>query len=493
MASVRAVRRVRFLVVLLVATLVGCASFKVVDTQPLSATQLEPHGAEAISKGGYRLASLSAPHQLPDLMVLVAMSGGGKRSAAFSYGALKGMLETPIPTSTGARDLLHQLDGISGVSGGSFTAAYYGLYRDQMFGRYKKDFLYRDTNSYIYGVYLLPWNWTWMVDPEVGTNDFMERVYDRTLFQGATFKDLQARGRPVIGISATDLNYGTPFVFTQEFFDVICSNLNEFPVARAVAASNGFPGLFTPITLTNRTADCGGRKPGWERRVLPEQRSDPLSRLGAQANMIDRYLDPQRTRYLHLADGGIADNLGLRVVGNMMLNLAQSPAELTRLGHDQIRRIVVISVDGQGAQDPTIAQHKAMGGLFSLFGLVSGAQIDRYNFETLTAVNAQLRTIAQALRTARCAHGKIINGAACDDVQVQLVHISLAGMKPGPERDALLAIPTGLTLKPSDADLLVAAGEAAIRNSQALQAFLSNYPPRPIATSSRLRTAARHE
>ena len=34
-------------------------------------------------------------------------------------------------------------------------------------------------------------------------------------------------------------------------------------MARAVAASNGFPGLFSPITLTNRAADCGGRKPGW--------------------------------------------------------------------------------------------------------------------------------------------------------------------------------------------------------------------------------------
>lgn len=483
----------RSMAVLLLAVLAGCASFKVVDTQPLTAAQLEPPGAESISKGGYRLANLKASHQLPDLLVLVAMSGGGKRSAAFSYGALKGMRETPIPTNAGPHDLLHELSGISGVSGGSFTAAYYGLYRDQMFGRYEKEFLHQDTNSYIYGIYLLPWNWTWMVDPNVGTNDFMERVYDRTLFHGATFKDLLAKGRPIIAISATDLNYGTPFVFTQEFFDVICSDLDQFPVARAVAASNGFPGLFTPVTLTSRAADCGGRKPGWERRVTAQQRSDPLSRLGAQANNIDRYLDPKRTRYLHLADGGIADNLGLRVAGSMMQNLAQSPRDLTSLGYDRIRRILVISVDGEGAQDPTVAQRKAMGGLFSLFGLVSGAQIDRYNFETLTTVTAQLRQVVKALQVARCARGKIIDGAACDDVQARLVHISLAGMKPGPERDALLAIPTGLTLKPSDADRLVVAGEAAVRNSQALHSFLNNYPARPATARLHPRLAARDE
>lgn len=73
------------------------------------------------------------------------------------------------------------------------------------------------------------------------------------------------------------------------------------------------------------------------------------------------------------------------------------------------------------------------------------------------------------------------------------VHISLAGMNPGPERDKLLAIPTGLTLKPSDVDLLVGAGEAAVRDFPGLKGFLSNYPPRPAARFSRLHLAARHE
>ena len=86
------------------------------------------------------------------------------------------------------------------------------------------------------------------------------------MFHGATFKDLATRGRPLIAIGATDINYGNPFIFTQEFFDVLCSDLYQFPLARAVAASNGFPGLFSPVTLTNHAADCGGRRPGWERR-----------------------------------------------------------------------------------------------------------------------------------------------------------------------------------------------------------------------------------
>jgi hypothetical protein len=229
----------------LVATLLaGCASLTVVDTTPLPQSKLEPPGSETIS------------------------AGGGKRSAAYAYGALTGMGQVTIPDDS--RSLLSQLDGISGISRGSFTAAYYGLHRNKAFGQYEKDFLYS------------------------GTNDYMERVYDRTMFHGATYKNLQALGRPIIAIGATDSSYGAPFLFTQEAFDIICSDLSEFPLARAVAASNGFPGLFSPITLTNRAADCGGRVPGWERRVTAEERRNPLSRIGTQAQLAVTTSEPLR-------------------------------------------------------------------------------------------------------------------------------------------------------------------------------------------------------
>lgn len=94
-------------------------------------------------------------------MVLVAMSGGGKRSASSGYGALKGMRELSVPFADGPQPLLQVVDAIAGVSGGSFPAAYYGLYRDRTFGLFETDFLYQDTESYIWGIYLLPWTWTW--------------------------------------------------------------------------------------------------------------------------------------------------------------------------------------------------------------------------------------------------------------------------------------------------------------------------------------------
>jgi NTE family protein len=458
----------------------GCASFTVADTQPLPANKLEPPGSLNISRDGYRLdLSSTTTNDAPDLLVLVAMSGGGKRSASFGYGALQGMRETMVQTPAGPRSLLSQVSGMSGVSGGSFPAAYYGLYRDEAFGKFEQDFLYDDTDAYIWGIYLLPWNWTWLVDPTVGTNDFMDRVYDRTMFHGAKYSALQTRGRPFVAIGATDISYGSTFLFTQEYFDLICSNLDDFPISRAVAASNGFPGLFSPVTLTDHAADCGGRKPRWLTAIPPQQLQMPLSRAAQQAQMADRYLDPRQTRYLHLVDGGVADNLALRAAGSLQ-EVATIEAIRAR-GFDKLRRLLVLSIDGEGSQDTSLARQKITGGLLSLLLQASGGQIDRYNFETLIVVGQQLQGFATLIAKARCEEGPLIDGAPCGDVKAALLHISLANTPPGPEKDKLLAIPTGLTIPHDDVDLLVKAGHNAITNSAQLRAFLEHYPAEQVA------------
>jgi NTE family protein len=124
------------------------------DTQPLPAAKLAPAGSPSISIGGYRLDLSTGSNDAPDLLVLTAMSGGGKRSASFAYGALKGLRDVTVQTPAGSRSLLSQLSGMSGVSGGSFPAAYYGLYRDEAFGKFEQDLLYQDTSAYIFGIYL---------------------------------------------------------------------------------------------------------------------------------------------------------------------------------------------------------------------------------------------------------------------------------------------------------------------------------------------------
>src|SRR6201999_4563278 len=136
-----------------------------------------------------------------------------------------------------------------------------GLFRDRSFDTFPTEFLHVDINAYIWGIYALPWNWAWLVEPATGTNDYMARVYDRLMSHGATFDDMFRRGRPIVSINATDITNGATFPFLGTDFGLLCSDLESYPVASAVAASNGFPGLFSPVNLKSYAEQCGGLRP----------------------------------------------------------------------------------------------------------------------------------------------------------------------------------------------------------------------------------------
>src|SRR3984885_4610417 len=76
-----------------------------------------------------------------DMVVALSFSGGGTRAAAFSYGVLQGFEETRVPTRAGNVSLLDRLHFLSGVSGGSILAAYYGLRGREGYADFKERFL----------------------------------------------------------------------------------------------------------------------------------------------------------------------------------------------------------------------------------------------------------------------------------------------------------------------------------------------------------------
>src|SRR5207244_812668 len=92
-------------------------------------------------KSGYRFRALAHDGNSDSLQVFLAFSGGGTRAAALSYGVLEELARTEIVWEGQHRRLLDEVDTISSVSGGSFTAAYYALYGDQIFTDFDDRFL----------------------------------------------------------------------------------------------------------------------------------------------------------------------------------------------------------------------------------------------------------------------------------------------------------------------------------------------------------------
>jgi NTE family protein len=207
------------------------------------------------------------PENLNDTLFVLSFSGGGTRAAALAYGVLETLAAVRVPEPSPHR-LLDEIDLLTSVSGGSFTAAYYGLAGDRIFTEFEPRFLRARIGRALFLRLLSPLNWIRLASGSFDRSDLAAEVYDDYLFDGATFADINARPGPLIAIQATDLLEGNRFGFSQHNFGLICSDVMQFPLARAVAASAAFPLVFSPIVLEpfvvevsfDKLADDGERR-----------------------------------------------------------------------------------------------------------------------------------------------------------------------------------------------------------------------------------------
>lgn len=239
----------------------------------------------------------------------LALSGGGYRAAAYHIGTLRALYRNGI---------LDKIDVISSVSGGSITAAYYALHKDD-FKNFEETFkeklkkgvlntswpllvlyfvilavLVFGTPFFlaycpmapcckiltVFGVWIIflitLFDGQFIILP---TNRLIQRQYDKHFFQGKTLADLPKT--PVLTINATEVTSNRIFSFSQtkvsggEFKETLFKK-DEIPVAFAVMASSAFPGGISPIKFPTK--------------YMTEERDD--------------------AHKPYLIDGGIYDNIG---------------------------------------------------------------------------------------------------------------------------------------------------------------------------------------
>ncbi len=368
------------------ATLVGCAGFRAANV-PL---------ARADPAHGYRPSNPAQHRDSGPVHMLLAFSGGGTRAAAFAYGVLEELRDTEVLVAGERKRLLDEIDTISGVSGGSFPAAYYGLFGDRIFEEFEPRFLRRNVQLAILLQALRPVNLLRLTTASLSRSDLAAQYYDKKVFDGATFADLGRTRGPLVYINSTDLSGGSRFTFSQEQFDVICSDLDEFPVARAVAASSAVPGLLSPVTLKNHAGSCGLEVPDDLREALKVRVSDP--RRYRVAEEILSYRDAAKKPYIHLVDGGISDNLGLRASLELMSLAGGAKALVQKDDRTMPEHLLIIVVNAERDADPAIDLSYASPSLAALMSSVSGAQIRRYNFETIQLMRRSVHSAAAALR-----------------------------------------------------------------------------------------------
>ena len=87
------------------------------------------------------------PNNDPQTILILTFSGGGTRAAAFSFGVLEELRRTIVHAPGRPHPMLDEVDLMTGVSGGSFTALAYSLYGERLFDIYEDAFLRRDVEA----------------------------------------------------------------------------------------------------------------------------------------------------------------------------------------------------------------------------------------------------------------------------------------------------------------------------------------------------------
>jgi NTE family protein len=428
------------------------------------------------AESGYRFDALDRSELNSDsLFVCLMFSGGGTRAAALSYGIMESLSDTVIRVDGQDKRLLDEVDCISSVSGGSFTAAYYGLFRERLFEDFEGRFLERDVQGALAGRLFNPVNWARLASPYFSRIDMAAELYDRDLFDSATFEQLQRNGRPFVILNATNLGVDRRFDFTQEYFDALGSRLDSYPVSSAVAASSAFPFLLTPISLKNYPLAEGYNAPWWYKGAI-RPASWTSERYNAAKNL-SVYLDKEN-RYIHLMDGGLSDNIGARSV----LNAFDRGFIRTRINEGAIRQLVLIVVNARTQSEDQLSRSEKPPGFFTVAAKAGTVAMDNYSYDSVTKLREALYTRVQtqmndqacaALLSTQCPNApEPIAFAADIDPYVIEINFEQASEIPGEKPRYYLDMPTSFTLSKEQVKKLVAIGPKLLKAAPQYQCMI---------------------
>lgn len=397
-----------------------------------------------------------------ELALILTFSGGGTRAAALSYGVLEKFRDTRIYLNGKPRRLLDEVDLISSVSGGSFTSAYYGLFGDQIFSDFERKFLKKRVQSELIKLWLLsPKNWLKLVPAFFGRSDLVAQYYSEKIFKKKTFADLRKEG-PEIIINATDLSLGKGFAFSDYHFSWICSDLNTYPVGRAVAASSAVPVLFSPILLQNHMGKCGFSPITWN-----NHNSKVLSKRFKSAMEISKYRDVNDYRYLHLVDGGVADNLGIRSLIDMVAYHNDSLWNVFKTYKmTNTKQIVFVVVNAANSGNIEFAKHRAQPSTKNVLQAVSNVQFNQFNDDTIDILRNKFPLWKKQVQQQRC---KTRHTPDCKQINFHLIEVSLKDLN---NKTFLENTPTSLQLSTEAVDQLRDAGKQLLDNSEAFKQLL---------------------
>ena len=416
-------------------------------------------------KRGYRFeTSRLQRNDEDDTLIVLMFSGGGTRAAALGYGVLEQLHKQQITIGGKKQSLMSNVDVVVGVSGGSVLAAYFALKGEETIPLFYKRFLHQNFQRQVVKQAFSMSNLPRLASPEYGRGDLLQEQFENYLFGKTTFRDLEKNAKgPFAIISVTDMGIGERFNFTQEYFDPMCIDLGDLRLARAVAASSSVPMVFAPITLNNNGGHCQYTPP----LQFVSDSETGKKQLQTQKEFFERfqkYSDSKNRPYIHLIDGGLTDNLGMR----SLLDMTEMYPEkiLThKIKQNKIRHIVVINVNAQNEVSSDLDKSAAVPGFRDVVSAIVNIPIDQHSQESLRRFRAFVDQWNKDKQN--------------EDIYFSFVSLNLKDLPPSQLRDKVLNIPTSFYLPPEDVDNLRTAAAELMKQSLDYRNLLAEFAAHP--------------
>jgi len=449
---------------------------------------------------GYRLETLQCgPGNTDETFVCLSFSGGGIRAASLAYGVLLRLRDTPIAgrqADGSSRRLLDEVDVISSVSGGSFTAVSYGLRREQLFdGWYRQRFLMHNIQRDLLLQCLWPQNLLYLPFVLLDRIDIAATYYHENIFDQNTYQALLGQAtRPYIVVNATHQALRQRFEFTQDDFDIMGSDLSSLPLGSAVAASSAFPFLFSPIRLRYYVGPASTA-------AITDILGDPQSviqnrrRCRWANNLVtgssDWSINAPQHRYCYLLDGGLADNLGLEYI----VDSYQYGAIREMIEAGEIKKLVVIMVDAKTESETDLECQGTSPGL-GLVALATGTtSMENYSTALADMVRYNLGEGHQKLRQAYGAYQQTLDSHNIQDnslvtfpekeLECYFIEVSFRVMQDEQEKKNIMSLVTSLFLPGKDVKKLIDLGSRLPLNDPEFQRLVKDLQePKGTRTAS---------
>ena len=442
----------------LLLALLAAACAGLPDTRPINIAQTQPAIDQRETDFG-----------VDGDVIALALSGGGARAASFSLGVLQQLRDMKDP---GGQPLINRVALVTAVSGGSITAAWFGQHGAEGLDGLRPAILDKDWQAQLNTTWMSPQNWDRLMQGGLNGPDKLSNWLDKEVFDGARMRDIP--NRPRIIINATDLYSGAPFAFAAPWFQAICSDLGNVRVADAVAASMSVPVAFRPVVVKTYAKDCPSPLPDWVGKAEHDRSAPVLLRETARSFRF--YREPERMAYLHLTDGGVADNFGVSSLVTLRAASQTLYGPFSARDAVKLRRLSFFIVNAErGAEGDWAMKEAGPDGpqlIDTLLGIATNAPkraaADAFA-NTLSRWKMDLVNWRCSLTPNEAAQLGAAPGWKCEDVDIRLDMISFADLADKRFADLGKAA-TAVSLQKDIIDNLIAGGrEAVATNSEILK------------------------